>query len=100
VSMVICILPGTIDPAHLTQAVRKERLKRSVGNGATKTMGHNAYTFIMEAATVHYYATGVRTLLDIALKNADSGLFCFGPLKQARGTRLLKWGRVVSYGYG
>jgi DUF1680 family protein len=57
-------------------------------------MGH-----LYEAAVAHYYATGKRSLLDIALKNA--GLLCdtFGPgkIETAPGHQVIEMGLVKLY---
>ncbi|MCJ7680724.1 MAG: glycoside hydrolase family 127 protein, partial [Candidatus Aminicenantes bacterium] len=47
-------------------------------------MGHELYNMghLYEAAYAHHLATGKRTLLDIALKNADLLVSVFGPDKQ------------------
>ena len=51
-------------------------------NDRTKS-SHELYNagHLYEAAVAHYYATGKRTLLDIALKNADLLVETFGPDK-------------------
>lgn len=58
------------------------RLKRWMGNDRwEKLNSHELYNcgHLYEAAVAHYMATGKRTLLDIALKNADLVDQVFGP---------------------
>lgn len=57
-------------------------------------MGH-----LYEAATAHYYATGKKNLLDIALKNAELLCKTFGPGKRevAPGHQIIETGLVKLY---
>jgi DUF1680 family protein len=68
----------TIDPASppapWVQVTKKRWL--SVGGHELYNSGH-----LFEAAAAHYYATGKKNLLDIALKNADLLVNTFGPDK-------------------
>jgi uncharacterized protein len=61
---------------------RCERLKRWYGKGRWDRLNsHELYNcgHLYEAAVAHYQATGKRTLLNIALKNADLINTVFGP---------------------
>ena len=59
----------TIDP----EAVSKE--KEGLTRWSNLRVNHELYNVghLFEAAVAHYQATGERSLLDVALKNADSG---------------------------
>lgn len=85
----------TIDPAHPhpwsgTQRWEKER-----------EMSHELYNsgHLYEAAAAHYYATGKKSLLNIALKNADLVCSVFGPNKKhvAPGHEIVEMGLVKLY---
>src|SRR5206468_845267 len=54
---------------------------------------------LYEAAAAHYYATGEKTLLNIALKNADLVCSVFGPDKRhiAPGHEIVEMGLVKLY---
>lgn len=59
-----------------------ERLKGWMGDKRwEKINSHELYNsgHLYEAATAHFYATGKRTLLDVAIKNADLVCQVFGP---------------------
>jgi DUF1680 family protein len=85
----------TIDPAHPhawsgpTRWVKEHELSHELYNS-----GH-----LFEAAAAHYQATGKRSLLDIALKNADLLVTVFGPGKMhtAPGHEIVEMGLVKLY---
>lgn len=61
---------------------RCERLKGWMGDERwEKINSHELYNsgHLFEAATAHFYATGKRSLLDVAIKNADLVCQVFGP---------------------
>ena len=64
-------------------------------------MSHELYNagHLYEAAVAHYMATGKRTLLNIALKNADLVCSVFGPgkLRVAPGHEIVEMGLVKLY---
>ncbi len=66
-----------------------------------REMSHELYNagHLYEAAAAHFYATGKRTLLDIALKNADLVCSVFGPDKKhvAPGHEIVEMGLVKLY---
>lgn len=85
----------TIDPAHPhawsgTQRWEKER-----------DMSHELYNsgHLYEAAAAHYYATGKKNLLNIALNNANLVCSVFGPGKRhvAPGHEIVEMGLVKLY---
>jgi len=67
----------TTDPAHPQPGIGAERW-------VEETVSHELYNagHLYEAAAAHYLATGKRTLLDVALKNADLVAATFGPDKR------------------
>jgi len=67
----------TIDPANPAPGVGPERWVNLNGSHELYNFGH-----LYEAAVAHYQATGKRSLLDVAVKNADLVASVFGP--QAR----------------
>jgi DUF1680 family protein len=85
----------TIDPTHPhawsgpTRWVKEHELSHELYNS-----GH-----LFEAAAAHYQATGKRSLLDIALKNADLLVATFGPDKMhtAPGHEIVEMGLVKLY---
>ena len=85
----------TIDPAAPHAWSGKERWEKERDNS------HELYNsgHLYEAAAAHYYATGKRTLLDIALKNADLVCSVFGPGKKhvAPGHEIVEMGLVKLY---
>ena len=85
----------TIDPAHAPAWVGKERWEKE------REMSHELYNsgHLYEAAAAHFYATGKRNLLDIALKNADLVCSVFGPGKKhvAPGHEIVEMGLVKLY---
>lgn len=66
-----------------------------------RELSHELYNsgHLYEAAFAHYYATGKKTLLDIALKNADLVCNVFGPDKKhvAPGHEIVEMGLVKLY---
>ncbi|MBN2244575.1 MAG: glycoside hydrolase family 127 protein [Candidatus Aminicenantes bacterium] len=71
------------------------------GRWSNLYMGHELYNMghLYEAAAAHYLATGKRSLLDIALKNADLIDSVFGPEKKrgAPGHQVIEVGLVKLY---
>jgi uncharacterized protein len=64
----------TIDPAHPAPGVGRERWIAENGSHELYNAGH-----LYEAAVAHFQSTGKRTLLDVAIKNADLVAKTFGP---------------------
>jgi uncharacterized protein len=64
----------TIDPAHPAPGLGPERWAYENGSHELYNAGH-----LYEAAVAHFEATGKRTLLDVAIKNADLVAATFGP---------------------
>src|SRR6476469_3536638 len=64
----------TIDPQHPAPGVGPERWIYENGSHELYNAGH-----LYEAAVAHFEATGKRTLLDVAIKNADLVARTFGP---------------------
>ncbi len=85
----------TIDPAHPHPWAGQERWEKE------RELSHELYNsgHLYEAAVAHYQATGKRTLLDIALKNADLVCSVFGPGKRlvAPGHEIVEMGLVKLY---
>ena len=85
----------TIDPAHPHPWAGPERWVNE------REMSHELYNagHLYEAAVAHYQATGKRTLLNIALKNADLVCSVFGPGKRsvAPGHEIVEMGLVKLY---
>ena len=85
----------TIDPAHPHAWAGKERWEKE------RELSHELYNagHLYEAAVAHYQATGKRSLLDIALKNADLVCSVFGPGKRsvAPGHEIVEMGLVKLY---
>ncbi|WP_121356546.1 glycoside hydrolase family 127 protein [Flavisolibacter nicotianae] len=85
----------TIDPAHPHAWSGKERWEKE------RDMSHELYNsgHLYEAAAAHYYATGKKSLLNIALKNADLVCSVFGPGKRhvAPGHEIVEMGLVKLY---
>jgi hypothetical protein len=67
----------TCDPAHPQPGIGLERW-------VEETVSHELYNagHLYEAAVAHFLATGKRTLLDVAIKNADLVASVFGPDKR------------------
>jgi len=68
----------TIDPEHPHQWAGKERWV------SEEVLSHELYNagHLYEAAVAHFQATGKRSLLDVATKNADLLVRTFGPGKR------------------
>jgi uncharacterized protein len=85
----------TIDPEHPHAWAGKTRWERE------RELSHELYNagHLYEAAAAHYYATGKKTLLNIALKNADLVCSVFGPGKRAvaPGHEIVEMGLVKLY---
>src|SRR5579859_6665297 len=85
----------TIDPAHPHEWSGPERWVME------HELSHELYNsgHLFEAAVAHYNATGERSLLDIALKNADLLVKVFGPDKRhvAPGHEIVEMGLVKLY---
>lgn len=85
----------TIDPAHPHKWAGTERWQRE------RELSHELYNsgHLYEAAVAHYQATGKRTLLDIAIRNADLVCSVFGPGKKhvAPGHQVVEMGLVKLY---
>ena len=64
----------TIDPQHPAPGVGPERWMYENGSHELYNSGH-----LYEAAVAHFEATGKRTLLDVAIRNADLVCRTFGP---------------------
>ena len=64
----------TIDPQHPAPGVGPERWIYENGSHELYNAGH-----LYEAAVAHFDATGKRSLLDVAIKNADLVCRTFGP---------------------
>jgi len=80
-----------------------ERLRNWFGEQRWANLGHSHELYNMghlyEAAVAHYQATGKRTLLDVATKNADFLCTVFGPgkLEKAPGHQVIEMGLVKLY---
>lgn len=85
----------TIDPAHPHAWSGKERWEME------SDLSHELYNsgHLFEAAVAHFQATGKRTFLDIAIKNADLLVKTFGPGKLMRspGHQIVEMGLVKMY---
>lgn len=85
----------TIDPLHPHSWSGKERWEKE------RESSHELYNsgHLYEAAAAHYYATGKKTLLNVALKNADLVCSVFGPGKRhvAPGHEIIEMGLVKLY---
>ena len=86
----------TMDPAHAHPWAGKERWLNDRMNASHElyNVGH-----LYEAAVAHYVATGKRSLLDVATKNADLLCTVFGPdkLRTAPGHEEVEIGLVKLY---
>ncbi|MDB5193412.1 MAG: hypothetical protein JWQ96_2975 [Segetibacter sp.] len=84
--------PRTIDPFHPHAWSGKVRWEKERDNS------HELYNsgHLYEAAVAHFYATGKKSLLNIALKNADLVCSVFGPnkLRVAPGHEIVEMGLV------
>ena len=85
----------TIDPLHTHKWAGKERWEKE------RELSHELYNsgHLYEAAVAHYLSTNKRTLLDIAIKNADLVCAVFGPEKRhvAPGHEVIEMGLVKLY---
>ncbi|MVN76012.1 glycoside hydrolase family 127 protein [Hymenobacter sp. HMF4947] len=85
----------TIDPAHPHPWAGTARWEKE------RELSHELYNagHLYEAAVAHYEATGKKTLLNIALKNADLVCAVFGPGKRsvAPGHEIVEMGLVKLY---
>lgn len=85
----------TIDPSSPHAWAGKERWEKE------RELSHELYNagHLYEAAAAHYYATGKKSLLNIALKNADLVCAVFGPGKKhvAPGHQIIEMGLVKLY---
>jgi DUF1680 family protein len=85
----------TIDPNNPHSWSGKERWSKE------RELSHELYNagHLYEAAAAHYYATGKKNLLNIALKNADLVCSVFGPDKRhvAPGHEIVEMGLVKLY---
>jgi DUF1680 family protein len=85
----------TIDPEHPHSWAGSKRWEKvTEGSHELYNSGH-----LFEAAVAHYQATGKRSLLDIAIKNADMLCRTFGPDKLDRypGHQIVEMGLVKMY---
>ncbi|OHB78529.1 MAG: six-hairpin glycosidase, partial [Planctomycetes bacterium RBG_16_55_9] len=85
----------TIDPNHLPADAGQTRWSFLQSSHELYNVGH-----MYEAAVAHYQATGKRTLLDVAIKNADLIDRVFGPGKKrdVPGHEEIEIGLVKLYG--
>jgi len=67
----------TIDPENPAPGAGETRWSKLRGSHELYNVGH-----MYEAAVAHYLATGKRTFLDVAIKNADLLVKTFGPDKK------------------
>jgi DUF1680 family protein len=85
----------TIDPAHPHAWSGSERWEKE------SDLSHELYNsgHLFEAAVAHFQATGKRSFLDIAIKNADLLVKTFGPGKLMRspGHQVVEMGLVKMY---
>jgi uncharacterized protein len=86
--------PRTADPAHPQPGIGSERWVEENVSHELYNAGH-----LYEAAVAHYQATGKRTLLDVAVKNADLVASVFGPDKRHGfpGHQVIEMGLVKLY---
>jgi uncharacterized protein len=85
----------TIDPENTHEMAGKQRwVNEEESSHELYNAGH-----LYEAAVAHYQATGKRTLLDIALKNANliDSLFGWGKIEKAPGHQEIEIGLVKLY---
>jgi DUF1680 family protein len=85
----------TIDPAHPHEWAGKERWEKE------EDLSHELYNagHMYEAAVAHYAATGKKTFLNIAIKNADliDKVFGWGKLERVPGHEIIEMGLVKLY---
>jgi uncharacterized protein len=86
--------PRTTDPAHPQPGIGPERWVEENVSHELYNAGH-----LYEAAVAHFQATGKRTLLDVALRNADLVDSVFGPDKRHGfpGHQVIEMGLVKLY---
>ncbi len=107
-SMIALIQTGQEPDGYLTTWFTIDRhhppakwVKPSVSRWENEVSSHELYNsgHLFEAASAHFYATGKRTLLDIALKNADLLVANFGPGKITRppGHQIVETGLIKLY---
>jgi len=87
----------TVDPGHPPAPWAGDSGKRWAGEAGSHELYNSGHLF--EAAAAHFRATGKRTLLDVALKNADLLVGSFGPGKLAvpPGHQIVEQGLVSLY---
>jgi DUF1680 family protein len=87
----------TIDPANPPAPWVKPSTKRWENEISSHELYNSGHLF--EAAAAHYYATGKRNLLDIALKNADLLVENFGPdkIQIVPGHQIVETGLIQLY---
>lgn len=82
----------TIDPENPHEWAGKKRWEKE------EDLSHELYNagHMYEAAVAHYYATGKKTFLNIAIKNADliDKVFGWGKLERAPGHQIIEMGLV------
>jgi DUF1680 family protein len=82
----------TIDPGNTHEMAGKQRWEKE------EESSHELYNagHLYEAAVAHYQATGKRTLLDVAIKNANliDSLFGWGKIEKAPGHQEIEIGLV------
>jgi len=84
----------TIKTERMERWTGKERWARLSGSHELYNMGH-----LYEAAAAHYQATGKRTLLDVAVKNAELLDTVFGPdkMRYPPGHQIIEMGLAKLY---
>ncbi len=87
----------TIDPANPPAPWVKPSTYRWENEISSHELYNSGHLF--EAAAAHYYATGKKNLLDIALKNADLLVDNFGPgkLQMVPGHQIVETGLIKLY---
>jgi len=87
----------TIDPANPPAPWVKPSTRRWENEISSHELYNSGHLF--EAAAAHYYATGKRNLLDIALKNADLLVENFGPdkIQIVPGHQIVETGLIQLY---
>jgi len=86
--------PRSVDPTAPQPGIGDTRWSNLAVSHELYNAGH-----LYEAAVAHYQATGKRTLLDVAIRNADLVADTFGPDKQhaAPGHQVIEMGLVKLY---
>jgi DUF1680 family protein len=87
----------TVDPRRLPAPWADNTGERWTGEAGSHELYNSGHLF--EAAAAHFLATGKRSLLDVALKNADLLVRSFGPGKLAipPGHQIVEQGLVSLY---